>query len=88
MHTDFFPWLRKNETVSDTVKAWNIGNADALEGSKDEATTRAQACVAHFSLKHMLSKIHQRESEYADNWKGENNHICVVGSDLDALMTS
>ena len=47
---------------------------------------RAQVCVAHSSLNHMLSKIHQREC--ADNYKGENNHICVVGSDLDAPMTS
>ena len=47
-HADFFPRLRKNETVSDPVKAWNIGNADALEGHKDEATTCTGMCCTFF----------------------------------------
>ena len=47
-HADFFPRLRKNETVSDPVKAWNIGNVDALEEPKDEATTCAGMCCTFF----------------------------------------
>ena len=47
-HADFFPQLRKNETVFYPVKAWNIGNANSLEGPKDEATTCAGMCCTFF----------------------------------------
>ena len=32
----------------DPVKEWNIGNADALEGPKDEATTCTGMCCTFF----------------------------------------
>ena len=48
-HADFFPrlklWMKQ---VSDPVKEWNIGNADALEGLKDEATTCTGMCCTFF----------------------------------------
>ena len=51
-HADLFPRLWNNKTVSDPVKEhwqhWNIGNADALEGPKDEATTCAGMCCTFF----------------------------------------
>ena len=47
-HADFFPRLQKNENVSDPVKAWNIGNADALEGPLDKVTTCAGMCCTFF----------------------------------------
>ena len=73
-HADFFPRLRKNETVSAPVKAWNIGNADAFERPKDEATTCAGMCCTFF-LHHMLSKIHRRRVCW--QLKGrEQLHLC------------
>lgn len=53
-HADFFPRLRKNETVWDPVKAWNIGNADTLEGPKDEATTCAGMCCTFFPKPYVI----------------------------------
>jgi len=34
--------------VFDTVKEWNIGNVDALEGPKDEAATCTGMCCTFF----------------------------------------
>ena len=73
-HADFFPQLRKNETVFYPVKAWNIGNANSLEGPKDEATTCAGMCCTFFPEPYVI-----QDSSTGVCWqlKGrEQSHLC------------